>query len=159
VIAQTQPVYQRASAHRHGWMLTTLACAVVAAAAWFKLFVGTEPIDSAFKQNLSWLRAVNFLAIAWLVANMVRIGWVRALAQRLPWIGLVGRKGLLCFIAGTVISLVADSLLYTATDGYLNVPLGLVADAVAIGSLFAVAKVSVPISRVLTLRLRGSGPA
>ncbi|MBP0595893.1 OpgC domain-containing protein [Paraburkholderia sp. LEh10] len=159
VIAQAQPVYQRASAHRHGWMLTALACAIVACAAWFKLFVEVEPLDGSLKQNLSWLRALNFLAIAWLVANMVRFGWARALAQRLPWVGLVGRKGLLCFIAGTVISLVVDSLLYTATSGYLNVPLGLAADAVAIGSLLAVAKVSVPISRVRTPRLRGSGPA
>ncbi|MPW20871.1 hypothetical protein GCT13_29390 [Paraburkholderia sp. CNPSo 3157] len=159
VIAQTQPVYQRASAHRHGWIVTALACAVVGAAAGYKLFVETAPLDGSLKQNLSWLRAVNFLAIAWLAANMVRIGWAKAIAQRLPWIGLVGRKGLLCFIAGTVISLVVDSLLYTATDGYLNVPLGLIADAVAIGSLFAVARVSVPVSRVLTLRLRGSGPA
>ncbi|CAD6561417.1 hypothetical protein LMG24235_07296 [Paraburkholderia sabiae] len=162
VIAQTQPVYQRVSAHRYGWLVTVLACGVVAAAAWFKLVVEVAPLDSSLKQNLSWLRAVNFLAIAWLVANMVRLGWARTIAQRLPWIGLVGRKGLLCFVAGTVISLVVDSLLYTATDGYLNVPLGLVADAVAIGSLLAVAKASVPISRVLsvlTLRLRGSGPA
>lgn len=159
VIAQTQPVYQRASAHRYGWLVTVLACGIVAAAAWFKLFVEAGPLDSSLKQNLSWLRAMNFLAIAWIVANMVRIGWARTLAQRLPWIGLVGRRGLVCFVAGTVISLVVDSLLYTATDGYLNVPLGLLADAVAIGSLLAVAKVSVPISRVLTLRLRGSGPA
>jgi len=162
VIAQTQPVYQRVSAHRYGWLVTVLACGIVAAAAWFKLVVEVAPLDSSLKQNLSWLRAVNFLAIAWLVANMVRLGWARTIAQRLPWIGLVGRKGLLCFVAGTVISLVVDSLLYTATDGYLNVPLGLVADAVAIGSLFAVAKASVPLSRVLsvlTLRLRGSGPA
>ncbi|WP_223960481.1 OpgC domain-containing protein [Paraburkholderia sabiae] len=162
VIAQTQPVYQRVSAHRYGWLVTVLACGVVAAAAWFKLVVEVAPLDSSLKQNLSWLRAVNFLAIAWLVANMVRLGWARTIAQRLPWIGLVGRKGLLCFVAGTVISLVVDSLLYTATDGYLNVPLGLVADAVAVSSLLAVAKASVPLSRVLsvlTLRLRGSGPA
>ena len=159
VIAQTQPVYQRASAHRYGWTLTALACAVVAVAAYFKLFVEVTPLDGSLKQNLSWMRVANFVAIAWLVANMVRIGWAEAIAQRLPWIGLVGRKGLVCFIAGTVISLVVDSLLYTATDGYLNVPLGLVADAVAIGSLLAVAHISAPISRALTLRLRGSGPA
>jgi hypothetical protein len=150
VVARCQPVYQRASAHRHGWMLTALACAIVAAAAYFKLFVEVEPLDSSLKQNLSWLRAVNFIAIAWLAANLVRIGWAKAIAVRLPWIGLIGRQGMLCFIAGTVISLVVDSLLYAATDGYLNVPLGLVADAVAIGALIAVAKVSVPISRAFT---------
>ncbi len=159
VIAQTQPVYQRASAHRYGWLLTALACAIVAAAAWFKLFGEVAPLDSSLKQNLSWMRAVNFLAIAWLAANMVRLGWASALARRLPWIGLVGRKGLLCFVAGTVISLVVDSLLYTATGGYLNVPLGLAADAVAIGSLIAVAKASAPVTRMLTLRLRGSRAA
>ncbi|HEY4351147.1 MAG TPA: OpgC domain-containing protein, partial [Paraburkholderia sp.] len=70
-----------------------------------------------------------------------------------PWIGQVGRKGLLCFVAGTVISLVVDSLLYKATEGLLNVPLGLVADAVAIGALIAVAKASAPISRVFAPKL------
>jgi hypothetical protein len=72
-------------------------------------------------------------------------------------VGMIGRKGLLCFVAGAVISLVVDSLLYTATDGYLDIPLGLVADAVAVGALFAVAWVSEPLARMVTWRARTTG--
>ena len=75
---------------------------------------------------------------------------MRKLAQWLPWVGMIGRKGLLCFVAGTVISLVVDSLLYTATDGYLDIPLGLLADSVAVGTLFAVARVCEPAKRLVT---------
>ncbi len=157
VIARCQPVYQRVSAHRFGWIVTTLAVGVVAAGAYYKLFIESSPFDSSVKQNLSWLRVANFVAIAWLVAHLIRAGAAKKLALRLPWIGQIGRKGLLCFIAGTVISLVVDSLLYVATSGYLDVPLGLVADAVAIGALVAVAKASAPISRAFALRLRNSG--
>jgi hypothetical protein len=156
VLARCKPVYERVTAHRLGWLATVLAVCIVAAGAYYKLYVENTPLDGSFKQNLSWLRVSNFMAIAWLAAHMVRVGWARTLAQRLPWIGQVGRKGLLCFIAGTVISLVVDSLLYKATEGYLNVPLGLVADAVAIGALIAVAKASAPISRVFAPRLGNS---
>jgi hypothetical protein len=160
VLARCQPVYQRISAHRLGWLVSVLAFAVVAAAAYYKLFIEREPLDGSLKQNLSYLRAVNFLAIAWLVANLIQLGWARKLAQWMPWVGMIGRKGLLCFIAGAVISLVVDSVLYAATDGYLNYPLGLVADACAVGALFAVAKASEPLKRLTTrlwsLRLRTS---
>jgi len=153
VLVRCQPVYERISMHRDGWLVTALAITIVAVGAYYKLFIETAPMDGSLKQNLSWLRVSNFLAIAWLTAHMIRAGWAKKLAQRLPWIGQVGRKGLLCFVAGTVISLVVDSLLYKATEGYLNVPLGLVADAVAIGALIAVAKASAPISRVFAPKL------
>jgi hypothetical protein len=156
VLARCQPVYQRASAHRFGWVVTVLAVSAVAAAAYYRLWVESTPFDGPFKQNLSWLRVTNFVALAWLTANLIRAGWAKKAAERLPWIGQIGRKGLLCFVAGTVISLLVDSLLYVATDGYLDVPLGLVADAVAIGALIAVAKASVPISRAFALRLGNS---
>ncbi|HEY3599994.1 MAG TPA: OpgC domain-containing protein [Paraburkholderia sp.] len=157
VIARCQPVYQRASAHRLGWILSTLAAGTVVAAAYYKLFIESTPFDSSFKPDLSSLRVANFVAIAWLVGNLIRSGWAKKLAHRLPWVGQIGRRGLLCFIAGAVISLIVDSLLYEATGGYLNVPRGLVADAVAISALVAVAKASVPISRVFAPRLRNSG--
>ncbi|SIT39661.1 conserved membrane hypothetical protein [Paraburkholderia ribeironis] len=147
VLARCQPVYQRISAHRLGWVVSVLAFAVVASAAYYKLLVEHEPLASSLKQNLSYLRAVNFLAIAWLVANLIELGWARKLAQWLPWVGLIGRKGLLCFIAGAVISLVVDSVLYAATDGYLNYPLGLLADAIAVGALCAVALGAEPLKR------------
>ena len=148
VLARCQPVYQRISGHRLSWLVTALAFAVVAAAAYYKLVIEHEPLDGSLKQNLSYLRAVNFLAIAWLVANLIELGWAKKLAQWMPWIGVIGRKGLLCFIAGAVISLVVDSVLYAATDGYLNYPLGLLADAVAVAALFAVALGVEPLKRL-----------
>ena len=157
VIARCQPVYQRVSAHRAGWIVSVAALGVVAAAAYYKLFMQAEPFDASFKQNLAWMRAANLLAIAWLAANLIRCGWAKTLALRLPWIGLIGRKGLLCFVAGTAISLVVDSLLYRATDGLLNIPLGLAADAIALGALVLVAKASEPVARFITLRFKTPG--
>jgi hypothetical protein len=78
---------------------------------------------------------------------MIELGWAKKVAQWLPWIGVIGRKGLLCFVAGAVISLTVDSVLYAATDGYLNYPLGLLADAIAVGALFAVALSAGPFKR------------
>ncbi|WP_232289992.1 OpgC domain-containing protein, partial [Burkholderia humptydooensis] len=86
-----------------------------------------------------------FIAIAWLAAKLVHLGWMHRIARAMPWIGTIGRQGLLCFVAGTGISLLVDSLLYTATDGYLDVRLGLVADAAAVGLLYVVAKLYAPL--------------
>ncbi|SMG59123.1 OpgC domain-containing protein [Paraburkholderia susongensis] len=147
VLARCQPVYQRVSTHRLGWLVSVFAFAVVALAAYYQLFLAHAPLAGSLKQNLSYLRAGNFLAIAWLVANLIQLGWAKKLARRLPWIGLIGRQGLLCFVAGAVISLVIDSVLYAATDGYLNYPLGLLADAAAVGALFAVALGVEPLKR------------
>ncbi|CAG4895418.1 hypothetical protein R69919_02024 [Paraburkholderia gardini] len=149
VIARCQPVWQRVAACRWGWIVTLLAAGVVGAAAYYKLAIATAPLAPGFKQNLMWLRVLNFLAIAWLVATLVRFGWTGKIAQRLPWISLIGRKGLVCFVAGTVISLVVDSLLYQATDGLLDVPLGLAADAIAVVSLMLVAWAAEPVSRFI----------
>ncbi|KXU88716.1 hypothetical protein CI15_10420 [Paraburkholderia monticola] len=160
VLARCQPVYQRISAHRFGWLASVLAFAVVVGAAYYKLFLLHAPLAASLKQNLSWLRAGNFVAIAWLVANLIELGWAKKVARRLPWVGAIGRQGLLCFIAGAVISLVVDSVLYAATDGYLNYPLGLLADAVAVGALFAVALGVEPlkrwVGRIVTGRLETS---
>ena len=160
VLARCQPLYPTLSAHRAGWLVSVLAFGVVLGAACYKLFVEHTPLDASFRRNLSWFRAGNFLAIAWLAAHLIRAGWVRKLAQWLPWVGMIGRKGLLCFVAGAVISLVVDLLLYTATDGYLDIPLGLLGDVVAVGTLFAVAWVCEPVKRLLTRSaIRRSGVA
>ncbi len=102
---------------------------------------------------------VNFLAIAWLATNLARYGVVKQLAARLPWVGAVGRDGMVCFVAGAVISLVVDSILFTATDGYIDVPAGLFADAVAISLLLAVPQVRQPIARWLGARSRATATA
>jgi hypothetical protein len=141
VIVRCQPIYQRVSANRFGWAVSAGAVALIAGMAYYKLLVLPPALDSAFKRDLAGARVVNFLAIAWIAANLARYGVVKQIAARLPWIGAIGRDGMVCFVAGAVISLVVDSILFTVTDGLVNVPAGLVADAVAICALLAVPQV------------------
>jgi hypothetical protein len=150
VLARCQPIYQRVSSHRFGWVMSVAALAVVAGMAYYKLILPAGAIDSDFKRNLAGARVANFLAIAWLAANLVRYGVVKQIAARLPWIGAVGRDGMVCFVAGTVISLVVDSVLFTLTGGYINVPLGFAADAVAISLLLAVPQLRRPLVHAIT---------
>ncbi|WP_250515268.1 OpgC domain-containing protein [Caballeronia sp. INDeC2] len=138
VLARCQPVYQRVSVNRFGWIVSAGAVALIAGMAYYKLLVLPPVLDSAFKRDLAGPRVVNFLAIAWIAANLARYGVVKAVAHRLPWIGALGRDGMVSFVAGTVISLVVDSILFTLTDGLVNVPAGLAADAIAIGALLSV---------------------
>ncbi|TDV07786.1 OpgC domain-containing protein [Paraburkholderia caballeronis] len=154
VLARAQPVFQRVSAHRLGWIATAAALVVVAAAAYYRIEHTHLTLDGNLKRNLAWFRVLNFIGIAWLVAHLIQLGWTRRLARALPWVGLVGRNGMLCFVAGAVISLVTDSVLYWYTDGYLNVPLGLAADAFAIGALLFVAWASDPVRRRLPSRVK-----
>lgn len=156
VIAQAQPVFQRVTAHRLGVLVTLFALLVVAAAAIYRLQLGNVALDADFKRNLAWFRALNFIGIAWLTAHVIKLGWAKRLASALPWVGLVGQKGLLSFVAGAVISLTVDSVLYWYTDGYLNVPAGLVADAVALTALLLVARTSDPLKRLLPSRAKAS---
>ncbi|WP_087135065.1 OpgC domain-containing protein [Caballeronia arationis] len=150
VLARCQPIYQRVSSHRFGWVVSVAALAIVAGMAYYKLLVLPGAIDSDFKRNLAGARVANFLAIAWLAANLVRYGIVKQIAPRLPWVGAVGRDGMVCFVAGTVISLVVDSVLFTLTGGYINVPLGFAADAVAISLLLAVPQLRRPLVHAIT---------
>ncbi|SAL68944.1 membrane protein [Caballeronia arvi] len=141
VLARCQPVYQRVSANRFGWIVSAGAAALIAGMAYYKLLVLPPVLDSAFKRDLAGPRVVNFLAIAWIAANLARYGIVKEIAKRLPSIGALGRDGMVSFVAGTVISLTVDSILFTLTDGLINVPAGLAADAIAIGALLAVPRV------------------
>jgi hypothetical protein len=141
IIVRCQPIYQSVSANRFGWAVSAGAVALIAGMAYYKLLVLPPALDSAFKRDLAGARVVNFLAIAWIAANLARYGVVKQIAARLPWIGAIGRDGMVCFVAGAVISLVVDSILFTVTDGLVNVPAGLVADAVAICALLAVPQV------------------
>jgi hypothetical protein len=138
VVARCQPFYQSVNAHRLRWMASLVAVSVIAGMAYYKLLVLPTALDGDLKRNLAGLRVVNFLAIAWIAADLARHGLVKQIARRLPWIGAVGRDGLVCFVAGAVISLVVDSVLFTVTDGLVNVPLGLAADAIALALLVAV---------------------
>ncbi|WP_177315617.1 OpgC domain-containing protein, partial [Burkholderia ubonensis] len=154
VISRCQPVYQTLAPKPQGWLLTAASLAIVAAGAYYRLRIEPFPTDPSIKQNLGALRLVNFLAIAWLAAKLVHLGWMKKVAHAMPWIGTIGRQGLLSFVAGTAISLAVDSLLYQATDGYLDVPLGLTADVVAMGLLYLVAKLYAPLTSRLPFRAR-----
>ena len=138
VLACCQPVYQRVSLHRFGWVISIAALAIVAGMAYYKLLVLPVSIDGDLKRNLAGVRIVNFLGIAWLASDLARRGVVQQIARRLPWIGAVGRDGLVCFVAGAVISLTVDSVLFTLTNGLIDVPLGLAADAIALGLLLTI---------------------
>ncbi|CAN7639623.1 OpgC domain-containing protein [Caballeronia sp. LjRoot34] len=138
VLACCQPVYQRVSSHRFGWVVSVAALAIVAGMAYYKLLVLPVSFDGDFKRNLAGARIVNFLGIAWLAGDLARHGVVKQIARRLPWVGAVGRDGLMCFVLGAVISLCVDSVLFTLTGGLIDVPLGFAADAVALGLLLAI---------------------
>jgi hypothetical protein len=153
-IARCRPVYQTLAPKPQGWLVTAAAVAIVAAGAYYRLHIEPFPTDPSIKQNLGAPRLVNFVAIAWLMARLVHLGWMKKVAHALPWIGTIGRQGLLCFVAGTGISLAVDSLLYDATDGYFDVPLGLAADVAAVGLLYLVAKLHAPLMRRLPFRAR-----
>ena len=66
---------------------------MIAGMAYYKLLVLPPVLDSAFKRDLAGPRVVNFLAIAWIAANLARYGVVKAVARRLPWVGALGRGG------------------------------------------------------------------
>lgn len=138
-LARCQPIYAGLRRSSAGWVVSVVALLTVLVCAYYKLSVDGASY-SVMKRDLQWPRVVNFIALVWLVTNMVQYGWIRQLAGWVPWISTAGRKGLLCFVAGTVISLSVDSILYWWTDGWLDVPLGLVADAGAIASLLFVAR-------------------
>ncbi|WP_250526768.1 OpgC domain-containing protein [Caballeronia sp. GAWG2-1] len=154
VLARCTPVYQRVSSHRMGWVVSLGALALIIGMAYYKLLVLPPVLDSAFKRDLAGARVVNFLAIAWIATNFARYGLIKEIASRLPWVGAVGRDGMVCFVVGTVISLVVDSILFTLTDGLINVPAGLAADAIAVTTLLAVPQVHQAVLRWLGGRPR-----
>ncbi|RDU98632.1 OpgC domain-containing protein [Trinickia dinghuensis] len=136
-LARCQPFYQRIRAVRGASALSAAAIGIVLYLASIKLMGANDWRAFASKPDVGWLRVVNFVAIAWLAAEMTCRGWVGWLARKLGWINRIGRAGLVSFVAGAGISLVVDSILYALTGGRLHVPLGLVADAAAILALTA----------------------
>jgi hypothetical protein len=152
VIARCQPVYQRVAAHRFGRAASAAALAIVAGMAYYKLALLPAGIDSDLKRDLAAERIVNFLAIAWIAADFARAGLVRKVALRFPAIQEVGRAGMFAFVAGAVISLVVDSVLFTLTDNTLDVRLGIAADIVAISALIVVPRLRKPFMQALAFR-------
>jgi hypothetical protein len=145
VLARVQPISDEFHAGRFARWLTAGAIALALTFAFAKLFLETQAPPGYMKQNLATLRIVSFAAIAWIVARGVYAGWVGKLARRLPGVVTIGQQGLVCFIAGTCVSLVLDSALRAmGVLGLGRYPshwiLGLIADGIAIVGLLALAR-------------------
>jgi hypothetical protein len=121
-----------------GVWITRGALAVVLVFAFCKLFLETQPPAGILKQNLAPMRVISFWAIAWLFAQGVRMGRIKPLAQAMPWLVTVGQQGLPCFITGSAVSLIADTVLRAVTP-HSGVMLGLAADVCAAGSMLLAA--------------------
>jgi hypothetical protein len=140
VLCRVQPVSERFQATRTARWFTWGAAIAVLAFAIVKLFVLTQPLPGTFKQNLSPDRVINFIVIAWLAARFVRQGSIARLARRLPAVVTVGRTGLVCFVAGTLVSLIVDTATPHMFHGFRGVLIGLGGDLVAIGALLMIAR-------------------
>jgi hypothetical protein len=140
VLSRVQPVSERFQASDAARWLTRAAIVAVLSFAVVKLFVLTQPLPGTLKQNLSVDRVINFIVIAWLAAQLVRMGSVAWLAQRLPAVVTVGRTGLVCFVAGTMVSLIVDTATPHTFHGFRGVLIGLGGDLVAIGALLMIAR-------------------
>jgi hypothetical protein len=140
ILCRVQPISERFHASRTALWLTRLAVIAVLAFAIVKLFVLTQPLPGTLKQNLSVDRVINFIVIAWVAAQFVRIGSIAWLAQRLPAVVTVGRTGLVCFVTGTLVSLIVDTATPHTFHGFRGVLIGLAGDLVAIGALLMIAR-------------------
>lgn len=121
------------------WILL-LAFAAVAAFAAVKLFVLTQPLPGAMKQHLAFSRVVNFIGVAIVAAYFVHRGTIARLAAHLPSVVTVGRTGLVCFVGGTLISVIVDTATPRALHGTAGVAAALAGDLVAIGAMLLLAK-------------------
>lgn len=140
MLTRLHPVSDGFARSNSARVLTWVALAAFGVFAAARLFVFTEPLPGAMKQGLSLVRVINFAAIAWLASVAVRAGAVRWFAARLPGIVTVGRAGLLCFVAGTVISLVVDTLTrHGQIHGMRGVLMALAGDAATIAWVIGVA--------------------
>ncbi|MET3228090.1 UNVERIFIED_ORG: hypothetical protein ABIC54_000264 [Burkholderia sp. 1263] len=140
ILCRVQPISERFHAGGTARWFTRVAVIAVLAFAIIQLFVLTQPLPGAFKQNLSIYRVINFVVIAWLAAQFVRMGSIARLARRLPAVVAVGRTGLVCFVMGTLVSLIVDTATPHALHGFRGVLIGLGGDLVAIGALLMIAR-------------------
>jgi hypothetical protein len=140
ILCRVQPVSERFHATRTARWCTRAAVVAALTFAIVKLFVLTQPLPGTFKQNLSPDRVINFIVIAWLAAQFVRMGSIAWLARRLPAVVTVGRTGLVCFVAGTLVSLIVDTATPHTFHGFRGVLIGLGGDLVAIGAVLMIAR-------------------
>ncbi|MGN6231529.1 MAG: OpgC domain-containing protein [Trinickia sp.] len=124
-----------------GHALTAAAFAVALTFAFVKICIDHHPSPGYMKQNLASVRIVSFLALAWLCAQAARLGWVRTAAERLAAVVTVGRHGLVCFVGGTVVSIVVDTgirLAHADTNGFAR----LAGDVVAVTAVLMLARIA-----------------
>lgn len=132
--------------------ITVAACVVALLAAVFSLFSYHQAIREIFlpmwfekgiatfsKPNASAVRIASFLAIAWLMYGVVRRGWLQPLFRRMQPVAVVGRNGLVCFVGGAVISILAEALSFRLSGGQPVWPYNLLVDLCALAALFALA--------------------
>jgi hypothetical protein len=140
ILCRVQPVSMRFQTSNAARWLTRIAFAAVLAFAVTKLLVLTHPLPGHLKQNLSPDRVINFLAIAWLAARFVHSGRIVQLAQRLPAVVTVGKTGLVCFVSGTLVSLIVDTATPRAFHGFAGAMVALSGDLVAITAVLVIAR-------------------
>jgi hypothetical protein len=140
IVSRVHPVSERFHTSRAAHWLVRASVIAVLVFALVKLFVLTQPLAGTLKQNLSVDRVINFLAIAWLTARLVRMGSIARLAQRLPAVVRVGRTGLVCFVTGTLVSLIVDTATPRAFHGVAGALAALSGDLVAIITMLVIAR-------------------
>ncbi|AOJ73260.1 hypothetical protein WT60_29150 [Burkholderia sp. MSMB617WGS] len=153
VIVRCWPLHRDVAARPGGAAITAVALAVVLACAYYKLFAGLPLPEGELKRHLAWPRVMNFVAFAWLMAELVRHGWIARIARAAWPVVAVGQRGMLCFVVGAAISLTFDSLLHGMQGNarMLQFGVGLAADACALTLMLTVAS-----SDLLFQRLRRS---
>jgi hypothetical protein len=140
IVSRVHPVSERFHTSRTAHWLVRASIMAVLVFAVVKLFVLTQPLPGTLKQNLSVDRVINFLAIAWLTTRLVRMGVIARLAKRLPAVVRVGRTGLVCFVTGTLVSLIVDTATPHAFHGVSGVLAALSGDLVAITAMLVIAR-------------------
>lgn len=120
--------------------LVRCAFAAVAVFAAVKLLILTEPMPGEMKQHLAFARVVNFIVIAMVAAYFVHRGTIARIAAHLPSVVTVGRTGLVCFVGGTLISVIVDTATPRALHGAAAFAAALAGDVVAIGATLLLAK-------------------
>ncbi|PMS19066.1 OpgC protein [Trinickia dabaoshanensis] len=141
LLCRLHPVPTQMQTSNVGRALTGAALALALAFTFVKVCIDSHPSPGYMKQNLASVRVVSFLALAWLCAQAARAGWLRNLAERLPALVTIGKQGLVCFVGGTVVSIVVDSTLHLARAD-TNVLARLVGDFAAIAALWMLARIA-----------------
>ena len=141
ILCRVHPVPDSIQMSKTGRWLTLIVITAVLAFAVTRLFILTQPLPGHLKQNLSIERVINFLAIAWLAAGFVRVGGIAKLAHRMPAVVKVGQTGLVCFVGGTLISLIVDTATPHRVHGLSQGLAALAGDLVAIIAVLMLARV------------------